>query len=111
MLKKLITLWFRTINYMNDDLDSRSKPVIDYLASVGSTRYSVDEYKYTWGNTEVYLRSPAQMEELVLSPGSTYYWKDAWLANNEFLLKTKKIDKAVPFSAFWGEKVQPGLGQ
>jgi hypothetical protein len=91
---------------MERDLDSGSKLVVDYLAGVSSTRYSVEEYKYTWRNTEVFPVSPEAMEKLVLSEDAPYCWARSWRANNDFLVQEKKIPKPVPEDAFWGAKVQ-----
>jgi len=105
-LQQLIELWFRTIEFMEKDLDNNAKIVIDYLSNVASTKYTLDEYKYTWFNTEVYPKSKDDMNTKVIDSNSPYYWKKSWDANNEFLLQEKKIIQPVSYEAFWGEKVQ-----
>jgi hypothetical protein len=99
VLHKLIDLWFRTISFMNQNLDEHSKIVLDYLNQVAAVKYSVDQYKYSWTNTEVYFDSPEAVASSILSPKSPYYWLNAWDANNLFLIKTAKILKPVPASA------------
>lgn len=104
-LLKLIALWYKTIDFMEKDLDENSKIVIEYLSTVSSTRYSVEEYKYTWFNTEVYPKNSTEMNDQVLSETALYYWKQSWNANNKFLLAEKKVKNPVPYAAFWGEEV------
>jgi len=91
---------------MEEDLDTRPQPVIDYLSKVGSTKYSIDEYKYTWRYTEIYPKTSKEMFDLLLDPKSPHYWKGIWEANNSFLVKGKKIPSPVPLEAFWGEKAK-----
>lgn len=108
-LLKLINLWFRTILYVEEDLDERSKIIIEDLNREGSFTFDVEDFKYTWLYTEIYPSSSNEMAELVLAQDAEYYWKNAWDANNEFLLKEDKITEAVPYDAFWMEKVQYNL--
>ena len=79
--------------------------VIDYLGNVGSVKYTVDEYKYTWFFMEVYPRTAEEAEKLFLETESEYYWKKSWDANNEFLIKEGKIPSPVPYDVFWGDKI------
>ena len=110
-LNKLIKIWFKTIAWMEEDLDSRSTIVIDYLSSKGSTRYSVDEYKYAWQYAEVFPRNQVELNNLILQENGQFFWRRSWDANNQFLLKENKISKFVPYDAFTGDAVQKILEQ
>lgn len=110
-LNQLIGLWFKTIAWMEEDLSNRSKVVIDYLSSKGSTRYTVQEYEYAWRHAQVFPKNPEEMDKAILSTNAPYYWKRSWDANNQFLLKDGKITKVVPYDAFVGENVQKALEQ
>lgn len=109
VLHKLVKLWFKTIGFMEEDLDKRAQLVTDYLATVGSTKYTTDEYKYVWFNLHVFSKSPQDVQNGILNPNGNYYWKRSWDANNEFLLKEKKIKNPISPDLFWGEKVQKEL--
>ena len=98
-LQTLANLWFRTIRYLEEDLDTRAVPVIDRLAREGSTRYSVDEYKFTWFNTQVYPKTAGELQEMMLAPDASYYWKRAWNENNSFLMAAGQIPRPVPLEA------------
>lgn len=110
-LKSLLKLWFKTIQWMEEDLDTRSKLVIDYLASVSSTRYTIDQYKYSWYHTEVFPPDKKRMYELLLNTNSVFYWKHSWDSNNNFLVSEGKIAKPVPYLAFWGEEIHNEISQ
>jgi hypothetical protein len=110
-LNQLIGLWFKTISWMEEDLPNRSRVVIDYLSSKGSTRYTVEEYEYAWHHAQVFPKNTAEMDKAILSTNALYYWKRSWDANNQFLLKDGKITQPVPYDAFVGEKVQRALEQ
>lgn len=108
-LNKLIKLWFKTITWMEEDLDTRSKIVIEYLAAKGSTRYSVDEYKYAWQYAQVFPRNPDDLQKAILQENAQFFWQKSWDANNQFLLKENKIPKPVPYDGFVGDSVQTKL--
>lgn len=109
VLRKLVRLWFKTIGFMEEDLDKRAQLVTDYLATVGSTKYTTDEYKYVWFNLHVFFKSPQDVQNSILNPNGGFYWKKSWDANNEFLIKEKKIKNPIPTDLFWGEEVQKEL--
>ncbi len=108
-LNKLINLWLKTIQFMEQDLDSRSLMVTEYLGQLGSTKYSVEEYKYTWFNTQTYFKTLDDLRQALLNPSSAIYWQKSWDANNASLLKEEKIKEPIPYSAFWGEKTDKTL--
>jgi ABC-type nitrate/sulfonate/bicarbonate transport system substrate-binding protein len=109
-LDQLVEIWFRTIRWMDENLENRSKIVIDYLSSKGSTKYSVDEYKYAWYDAEVFPRDVDAIKKAVFDENAPYFWKKSWDANNKFLMAEKKISRPVPYDAFLpqGSLAKPG---
>jgi len=105
-IEKVVDLWFRTISYVEEDLDKRAEIIIEDLNKEGSFTFDREDYKYTWLYTEIYPKSRKEMESLVKEPGTPFFWKKSWDENNEFLVKEKKINNPIPYSAFWyeGEK-------
>ncbi len=104
-LLKLVNLWFKTISYIEEDLDVGSKIIIEDLNREGSFTFDVEDYKYTWRYTEIYPKSAKQMADLVLTQDVEYYWKHSWDENNEYLLREGKITEPVPYDAFWMERI------
>ncbi len=109
VLLKLIKIWFKTINWMNEDFENRCKIVIDHLGSISDIKYSVEDYKYTWEFINVFPVSAAETEDLILLPESLYFWKRSWDANNELFIKQKTIAAPVPYEAFTGETAHKKL--
>lgn len=110
LLDQLCQTWFRTVRFMEEDLGNHSQYVLGYLAKSASTRYSPEEYKIAW-TFDQFPHTAKEADETFNAPSSPYFWKRAWDANNEFLLRGKKIATPVPYSAYWGEKVLARLAQ
>jgi ABC-type nitrate/sulfonate/bicarbonate transport system substrate-binding protein len=104
VLDKLVRTWFRTIKFMDEDLNKNSNHIRAYLAKSASTRYSPEEYAVAW-TFDVFPRDAHEANELFNHPASRGYWKTAWDANNKFLLEQGKITSPVPSAAYWGEDV------
>lgn len=109
VLEKLIKLWFRTIRYLDEDLNERTKIVIEDLNREGSYTFSVDDYIYSWEYTDIYPNSPQEIGDLLLSPDSPYYWQNSWDKNNQFLIEENRIEQPVPYDAFWMKHVHPAI--
>lgn len=106
-LLKISKIWFETIAWMEEDLDERSMIIIDYLSEVSSTKFSIDEYKFTWFNTQVYPKNIDEVEKYILSKDAPYFWKNSWDKNNNYLIGEEKISNPIPYQAFWGEMILP----
>jgi ABC-type nitrate/sulfonate/bicarbonate transport system substrate-binding protein len=104
ILDKLVSQWFSTIQFMEKDLATNSKYVLSYLTKSASTRYTPQEYSGAW-TFQIFPPTPEAARDLLYVESSPYYWKRAWIANNEFLLRQGKIKLPVPLEAFHGEEV------
>lgn len=104
-LLKISNIWFETIDWMEQDLDKRALIIIDYLSKVSSTKFTLDEYKFTWFNTQVYPKNIEEVEKYILHKDAPYYWKNSWDKNNNYLIEEEKISKPIPYQAFWGDKI------
>ncbi|GEM_PF-2064748 len=104
LLDKLVRLWFQTIQFMEKDLKTNSKYVLDYLTKKASTRYTPEEYSVAW-TFQIFPPTTQEAYSLLYNETSPYFWRRAWSANNEFLLSQGKIKSPVPYDAFWGEQV------
>lgn len=110
VMDKLVSIWFRTIRFMEEDLNKNSSHILKYLASAASTRYSPEEYSVAW-TFNVFPHDPREANKMFNDPSSTAYWKTSWDTNNEFLLQQKKIRAPIPYSAYWGDKVLERLSK
>jgi ABC-type nitrate/sulfonate/bicarbonate transport system substrate-binding protein len=103
-LDEIVRLWFRTIRFMETDLKSNSRYVLDYLAGKASTRYTPDQYVVAW-SFDVFPKDEAAAWDLFEKESSPYYWRSSWQQTNDFLIAEKRIRNAVPISAYWGTSV------
>lgn len=106
VMQSLIDNFFRVVRYMEQDLVGNAHLATEYLKGKASIDYSPKEYMFAW-NFQYFPKTRDEASKTFLDPESPYYWKGIWAENNKFLLKQGKINNAVPFDAFWGEKTLP----
>jgi len=108
VLLKLLHVWFKTINYMNQNMDDGAAVLIKDLNSRTGAQFTLEDFKKFWNNYEHYPASPHEVQELILDPKGRNYWKARWDdCNNYFLEVTHVISKRVdPEDGFWMLKAQ-----
>jgi len=104
VMDKLVQIWFRTIRFMDADVNTNSTHILKYLSNTASTHYSPEEYSIAW-TFDVFPHDAKAAQALFSNPVLPSFWKTAWNANNNFLLQQGKIKSPVPYSAYWGDKV------
>jgi ABC-type nitrate/sulfonate/bicarbonate transport system substrate-binding protein len=102
VLDSLVLIWFRTILFMEGDLHKNSQYILGYLAKSASTRYSSEEYSVAW-TYNIFPKTTLYASNMFNTPGTPYYWKRSWDSVNRFLLEQKKINSAIPYSAYAGD--------
>jgi NitT/TauT family transport system substrate-binding protein len=110
VMDRLVGVWFRTIRFMEEDLNKNSAYILKYLSTAASTRYSPEEYSVAW-TFNVFPKDAKEANRLFNDPGSSGYWKTAWDKNNEFLQQEGKAKAPVPYTAYWGDKVLDRLSR
>ena len=100
LLDSLVALWFRSIRHLDEDLPTRAPLLLEFLNSVGSTRYTVEEYREVWNRFDYFPRTEVEAEAQIMSPSGEYYWRRSWEGTNELLLQEGTISRAVPSRAF-----------
>lgn len=103
-LDKLVLLWFRTIRHVAADVPNNSIEVRDYLRTAASTRYSPQEYAIAW-TFEYFPSSAAEAQQVFSTPGSRYYWRNAWDEVGRFLVEQRTIRQIPPHDAYVGDAV------
>jgi NitT/TauT family transport system substrate-binding protein len=104
VMNKLVSIWFRTIRFMEENLNTNSSYILDYLAKKASTHYTPEEYSVAW-TFDVFPSNAKDADKYFNDPTSPGYWKTAWDANNQFLMQQRKIINPVPYSAYLGDSV------
>jgi len=104
VLDDIVSIWFKTADYVGVDPKQRSEPVRAYLAAHGSTKYTADEYAIAW-TFDLFPTNANQAKQAFGTAASPYYWRTVWSSTNQFLIKQGKISSPVPDAAYWGDRV------
>lgn len=106
-MSTLVDTWFRTIQYMSEDLPGHSSTIRDYLRGKASVDYSAEEYAIAW-TFQYFPPSRQDAAAAFLKDDSVYYWRPIWRRNSQDLIRQGKISSAIPETAFMGDRaLQP----
>ncbi|MDH5415172.1 MAG: ABC transporter substrate-binding protein, partial [Flavobacteriaceae bacterium] len=97
-LLKITKVWFKIVNYTNDNLDEVAKTMTEELNRKTGSKVSVDDFKKFWNNYEHYPSSPQEIQKEILSAEGRNYWKERWDDCNDYFYNIKgTIPRPVPF--------------
>jgi len=101
-LLKLLHVWFRTVKYIDQNMDDGAAIILKQLNASSGGQVTVDDFKKFWNNYEHYPPSPRDVQQLILDPQGRNYWKSRWDdCNTYFSQVTNTISKPVdPNDAF-----------
>jgi ABC-type nitrate/sulfonate/bicarbonate transport system substrate-binding protein len=77
-LLKVLKVWFRTIKFIDQDLDAGGDIIVKQLNANSAAHFTIDDFKRFWNRVEHYPSSPAEVEKDILSPTGRNYWKAQW---------------------------------
>jgi NitT/TauT family transport system substrate-binding protein len=105
---KLLHVWFRIVNYIQDNTDEGAKVILDILNEQTGANMTVDDFKTFWQNYEHYPLSAEQVQTDILDPDGYAYWKNRWDDCNWYFYEIRKSIPApvAPEDAFMMEDVQ-----
>jgi ABC-type nitrate/sulfonate/bicarbonate transport system substrate-binding protein len=78
VLLKLLKVWFRTVNYVNDNTDEAGSIIVHELNSRSGAKFTLDDFKLFWNKIEHYPANPEEIENEILKPAGRNYWKARW---------------------------------
>lgn len=107
-LLKLLKVWFRTVNYINSNMDDGAEIVVNALNSKSGANFTREDFRRFWNKLEHYPANPREVQQLILDPTGRNYWKARWNdCNSYFQEVTGSIKHAVdPKDAFLMEDAQ-----
>lgn len=107
-LLKLLHVWFKIVNYIDNNMDQGGGIIIKVLNSSSGAQFTLDDFKNFWNRLEHYPPNPREVQKLILDPTGRNYWKARWEdCNNYFYNITHTISKNVdPKDAFLMEEAQ-----
>jgi ABC-type nitrate/sulfonate/bicarbonate transport system substrate-binding protein len=108
VLLKLLHAWFRSVNYVDKNMDDGAKIIITELNGDSGAQFTIDDFRRFWNNYEHYPPSPAAVQALILDPQGTNSWKARWDDCNHFFYNIKHTIPAPvnPVDAFLMEDAQ-----
>lgn len=89
-LLKIIKVWFRIVNYVQNNTDEAGDKVITTLNQQTGANMTVDDFKTFWQNYEHYPLSAAQVQQDILDPSGYSYWKARFDDCNWYFYDVKK---------------------
>jgi len=110
-LLKLIKVWFRIVNYTNDNLDEVASIIVKEMNKHTAGNITVEDFKLFWNKYEHYPASPDEIQKEILSPDGKNYWKARWDDCNFYFHDVKQIIPRYvdPGDAFYMPEVQKQL--
>ena len=108
---KLLKVWFKCVDYINNDIDAGASIIVDILNRNSAGRFTVDDFKAMWNKLESFPPSPKAIANDILSPSGRNYWRNRWDDTNYYLYNVKHaIPKPVdPNGVFLMQEIQAGL--
>lgn len=108
-LLTIVRVWFRTVQYIDSDINGRAPEYLSLLNTVAATSYTLDEFKEVWESMEVFFLDPDEVARDVLSSDGEFYWEAAWQEIEAFLVQDNGLAPSVPKAMFWGARVHKDL--
>ena len=87
---KLIKVWFRIVNYVQNNIDEAGGKVIMTLNQQTGANMTIDDFKTFWQNYEHYPLSAAQVQRDIIDPNGYAYWKARFDDCNWYFYTVKK---------------------
>lgn len=92
-LLKLIKVWFKIVNYVENNTDEAGAKVVKALNEQTGANMTVDDFKAFWQKWEHYPLSAAQVQKDILDPSGYAYWKARFDDCNWYFYEVKKSIK------------------
>jgi hypothetical protein len=110
---KILKVWFKSVQYINNDIDAGAAVIIDILNRNSAARFTIDDFKSMWNKLETFPPTAAAITQDILDSTGPHYWKDRWEDCNSYLYDIKKVipNRVDPNGVFLMQEIQGGLEQ
>ena len=96
-LLKLLNVWFRIVNFVEDDTPAGAEIILDVLNSQTGANMSVEGFEEFWQGYEHYPLNPEEIERDILDEDGYSYWKARWDDTNDYFVNVSGvIEEPVP---------------
>ena len=86
-LLKVLHVWFRTVEYIDTNMDDGAGIVIATLNSQSGAGFTLEDFRKFWNNYEHYPASPREVQALILDPSGRNYWRSRWDDCNRYFVE------------------------
>ena len=87
-IKKLIKIWYETVDYVFEDLDNNSKQTLQFLDRTASTKYTLEEFKNALSQ-EYFPRNISEANREILSVNGSFSYRNIGNSVATFLIDNK----------------------
>ena len=110
-LNKLLKVWFRIVQYIDENLDEGAETIVEILNENSAANFTVEDFKRFWNKLEHFPPTPKAIQEDILSPTGSNYWRARWDDTNDYFYNiAKTISQPVePEGVFLMEEAQKSL--
>lgn len=107
-LLKLLRVWFRIVNYVEENTAEGGQIVLDVLNQQTGANMTIEGFEEFWQNYEHYPLSPAEVQRDILDPSGYAYWKKRWDDSNWYFYEVRQSIKqpVSPEGVFLMEETQ-----
>lgn len=92
-LLKLLHVWFKSVNYVNANMDDGATIIVAKLNSQSGASFTNEDFKRFWNKIEHYPPTPESVQTDILDPNGYSYWRNRWNDCNHYFVD---ITKALP---------------
>jgi len=95
-LLKLLHVWFRSVNYIDRNMNDGATIIVEKLNSQSGASFSIADFKRFWNKIEHYPPSAKAVQTEILDKSGRAYWLTRWSdCNHYFADITKSIPEKV----------------
>lgn len=92
-LLKLLHVWFRCANYVNNHMNESAAIIIAKLNAQSGAQFTIADFKKFWNHIEHYPPNPAAIQKVILDKNGSAYWLNRWQDCNTYFVD---ITKTIP---------------
>jgi ABC-type nitrate/sulfonate/bicarbonate transport system substrate-binding protein len=89
-LLKLLHVWFRTVRYIDKNIDAGGGIIISKLNASSGAQFTAADFRRFWNHYEHYPANPHEAQALILDPRGRNYWRSRWNDCNNYFFNIKK---------------------
>jgi len=94
VLLKLLHVWFKSVNYVNGNMSDGGGRIVKIVNSYSAASFTLGDFERFWNHLEHYPANPQEVQELILNPNGSNYWRARWDDCNNYFYNIKHVIQA-----------------